>query len=80
MLEFNQTKQGGEMTFREQVAIQVKTARLKQGLSQQKLANAAGTSLRQIQRIEHCENDVLVGTLQPIVKALGITLTLDVKR
>jgi transcriptional regulator with XRE-family HTH domain len=66
------------MTFREQVAIQVKTARLKQGLSQQKLANAAGTSLRQIQRIEHCENDVLVGTLEPIIRALGIVLKLDV--
>jgi transcriptional regulator with XRE-family HTH domain len=66
------------MTFREQVAIQVKTARLKQGLSQQKLANAAGTSLRQIQRIEHCENDVLVGTLEPIIRALGIILKLDV--
>jgi transcriptional regulator with XRE-family HTH domain len=67
------------MTFREQVAVQIKTARLKQGLSQQKLANAAGTSLRQVQRIEHCENDVLVGTLEPIIRALGIVLKLDVK-
>ncbi len=55
----------------------LRTARLRQGLSQAELARRAGTSQPVISAYEHARRDPTYGTLRRLIEATGERLRLD---
>jgi transcriptional regulator with XRE-family HTH domain len=58
-----------------QVAERVRTARLTQRLSQQKVAEALGVSFQQIQKYEKGTNRISIGRLHAIANILGVPMS-----
>jgi DNA-binding Xre family transcriptional regulator len=62
-----------------QVADNIRRLRLVRGLSQEKLAEAIGTSFQQLQKYETGKNRITIGRLASICEVLGVSLTDVVK-
>jgi DNA-binding XRE family transcriptional regulator len=57
-----------------QVSQRIRTARLAQGMTQQKLAELLGVTFQQVQKYEKGTNRVAMGRLHAIANALGVPM------
>ncbi len=67
-------------SIRDMVARNIRAARMQAGLSQEKLSEASGLSIRFISRAENQPQNLTIESLETIAEALGVTvadLTMD---
>lgn len=65
------------MTIEENIAQQIKSARMRLGYTQRQLAELCGMNYAQLARIEMAKNSVSVSVLERVCKPLGLEIKLN---